>query len=135
MLQRFWYDRPVRTQLLIAVGLINLLALFVAVAISIFNTRIATRVEVEASLEVAQRFVDATIKDLAAQGQVDQLEEQLPLQLKHIRHVRIYLMDAMGQLTVVSPTVQSTQVGAPSWFASMVRPQLVSRAVRVAAVE
>ena len=48
--------------------LINLLAAFVAGAVSILNTRTATRVEIEASLEVAQRFVEATIKDLDAQG-------------------------------------------------------------------
>ena len=135
MLQRLWYDRPVRTQLLVAVGLINLLALLVAVSVSILNTRTATRVEIEASLEVAQRFVNATIKDLAAQGQIDQLEEQLPLQLKHLRHVRIYLMDTMGQLTVVSPVTQSSQARAPRWFVALVRPQLVGRAVRVAAVD
>jgi len=134
MLQ-FWYDRPVRTQLLVAVGLINFLALLVAAAISIFNTRTDTRVEVEASLEVAQRFVDATIKDLAAQGHVDQLEEQLPLQLKHLRHVRIYLMDSMGQLILVSPTAESSQASAPRWFATLVRPQLVDRAVRVSAID
>ena len=74
-----------------------------AVSVSILNTRTDTRVEIEASLEVAQRFVTATIKNLAAQGQIDQLEEQLPLQLKHLRHVRIYLMDTIGQLTVLSP--------------------------------
>jgi two-component system, NarL family, sensor histidine kinase UhpB len=73
VLQRLWYDRPVRTQFLVAVGLINLLILLVAVSVSILNTRTATRVEIEASLEVAQRFVNATIKDLAAQGQIDQL--------------------------------------------------------------
>ena len=135
MLQRLWYDRPVRTQLLVAVGLINLLALLVAVSVSILNTRTATRVEIESSLEVAQRFVNATIKDLAAQGQIDQLEEQLPLQLKHLRHVRIYLMDTIGQLTVVSPVTQSSQAQAPRWFVALVRPQLVGRAVRVAAVD
>ena len=102
MLQKLWYDRPVRTQLLVAVALINLLAGVAAAAVSIFNTRTATRVEIEASLEVAQRFVDATIKDLASQGKLDQLPQYLPLQLKHLRHVRIYYMDVMGQLTVVS---------------------------------
>ena len=59
MLQKLWYDRPVRTQLLIAVGAINLLAALVAGAVSIFNTKTATQVEMEASLEVAQRFVAA----------------------------------------------------------------------------
>src|SRR6516225_12224391 len=124
MLQKLWYDRSVRTQLFVAVGLINLLALLVAVAISIFNTRTATRVEIDASLEVAQRFVEATIKDLAMQGRVDQLGEQLPLQLMHLRHVRIYLMDSTVQLTVVSPPMQRRQLGAPRWFAHLVRPQL-----------
>jgi two-component system sensor histidine kinase UhpB len=133
VLQRLWYDRAVRTQLLVAVGLIYLLVGFAAAAVSILNTRTATRVEIEASLEIAQRFVNATLNDLAAQGQVDQLEERLPLQLKHLRHVRIYFMDAMGQLTVLSPSTGSGQVQAPSWFASLVRPPLVGRTVRVAA--
>jgi two-component system sensor histidine kinase UhpB len=96
LLQRLWYDRPVRTQLLVAVGAINLLAAVAGGAVSILNTRTATRVEIEASLEVAQRFVGATIKDLAAQGELDQLDQQLPLQLKHLRHVRILIMDTMG---------------------------------------
>ena len=69
MLQKLWYDRPVRTQLLVAVALINLLAGVAAAAVSILNTRTATRVEIEASLEVAQRFVDAAIKDLAVARQ------------------------------------------------------------------
>ena len=139
MLQKLWYDRPVRTQLLVAVGLINLVAALVAGAVTILNTRTATRVEIEASLEIAQRFVGATVKDLAAQGKLDQLQQELPLELKHLRHVRILFMDAMGQLTVVSPQTDATGADirprAPSWFAALVRPQLVGRAVRVVAAE
>ena len=137
MLQKLWYDRPVRTQLLVAVGLINLLAALVAVSLSILNTRTATRVEIEASLEVAQRFVNVTIKELAAQGKLDQLDEQLPLQLKHLRHVRIFFMDAMGQLAVVSPEpgAGSTRLKAPSWFVGLVRPRLAERAVRVVSAD
>jgi two-component system sensor histidine kinase UhpB len=116
VLQKLWYDRPVRTQLLIAVGVINLLAAFLAGAVSILNTRTATQVEIEASLEVAQRFVAATMKDLAAQDRLGELNEQLPLQLKHLRHVRIMFMD-------------------PTWFARLVRPQLVGRAVRIVAID
>jgi two-component system sensor histidine kinase UhpB len=103
----------------------------VAVSISILNTQTATRVEIEASLEVAQRFVSATIKDLTAQGHFDELEEQLPLQLKHLRHVRIHFMDSMGQLTVVSPEGESARPQAPDWFSALVRPRLAGRAVRV----
>jgi two-component system sensor histidine kinase UhpB len=140
VLQKLWYDRTVRTQLLVAVGAINLLAVAVAGILSILNTRTATRVEIEASLEVAQRFVEATIKDLTAQGKIDRLDEELPLRLKHLRHVRIMFMDEIGQLTFISPwSAQGEGAGVepyvPSWFASLVRPQLVGRAVRVVTVE
>jgi len=138
VLQKLWYERPVRTQLLVAVGVINLLAALLAGAVSILNTRTATKVEIEASLEVAQRFVAATMKDLAAQDRLAQLNEELPLELKHLRHVRIMYMDASGQLTVVSPQPDNGAAGrryVPSWFAALVRPQLVGRAVRVVALE
>jgi two-component system sensor histidine kinase UhpB len=137
VLQKLWYDRPVRTQLVVAVGIINLLAAFLAGAISILNTRTATRVEIEASLEVAQRFVAATMKDLAAQGRLTELNEELPLQLKHLRHVRIMFMDASGELTVLSPQAEggAERSQVPRWFSALVRPQLVGRAVRVVALE
>jgi two-component system, NarL family, sensor histidine kinase UhpB len=138
VLQKLWYERPVRTQLLVAIGVINLLAAVLAGVVSILNTRTATRVEVEASLEVAQRFVAATMKDLAAQDRLTELDRELPLELKHLRHVRIMFMDPFGQLTVVSPQ-RGNSAGAsdsvPSWFAALVRPQLVGRAVRVVAFE
>ena len=122
MLQKLWYDRTVRTQLLVAVGLINLLAAFVAGAVSILNTRTATRVEIEASLEVAQRFVEATIKDLDSQGKISQLNQELPLQLKHLRHVRIMFMDEIGQLTFVSPqSAQGEGAGVEPYVPSLVR--------------
>jgi two-component system sensor histidine kinase UhpB len=47
VLQKLWYERPVRTQLLVAVGVINLLAALLAGAVSILNTRTATRVEMK----------------------------------------------------------------------------------------
>ena len=138
MLQKLWYERRVRTQLLVAVAVINLLAALVAGALAIFNTRTATQVEIEASLEVAQRFVAATMKDLAASGGLTPLNQDLPLELKHLRHVRIMFMDPMGQLTVISPQPDNGVVGTanvPRWFATLVRPQLSGRAVKVVALE
>ena len=140
MLQKLWYDRPVRAQLLLAVAAINLFAALMAGAVSILNTRTATRVEIEASLEVAQRFVAVTMKDLVAKGQLNQLEQVLPLQLKHLRHVRIMFMDVLGQLNVISPQPGATPAGeaqesVPDWFVALVKPQIGGRAVRVVAVD
>jgi two-component system sensor histidine kinase UhpB len=122
----------------VAVAIINLLAALLAGAVSIMNTRTATKVEIEASLEVAQRFVAASLKELAAQGKLTQLNQELPLQLKHLRHVRIMYMDTMGQLAVVSPQPDEEEVArpyVPKWFVTLVRPQVSGRAVRVVALE
>ena len=136
MLQKLWYDQPVRTQLLVAVAGINLLAALIAGAVSILNTRTATQVEMEASLEVAQRFVAVTVKDLTAQGKLDQLSRELPAQLKQLRHVRIMFMNDSGQLAIVSPPSEdnaSAQPHVPAWFAALVRPEITDRKVRVLA--
>lgn len=132
MLQKIWYERPVRTQLLIAVGVINLLAALVAGAISILNTRAATKVEIEASLEVAERLVAATMKDLAAEDRLGELRRELPLQLKNLRHVRILFMGAEHQLAMVSPHPENATV--PSWFAALVQPEFSGHAVKVVAM-
>ena len=96
----------------------------------------------EASLEVAQRFVAATMKDLDAQGRLDRFDQELPLQLKHLRHVRIMYMDKPGAVDHhLAPARRRSQRGRPAlhklpgWFTRLVRPQVVGRAVRVVAVD
>jgi two-component system sensor histidine kinase UhpB len=134
-LQWLWYDRPVRTQIIVAIAAINLLAALVAGAIAIVNTRTATSVEIESALEVAQRFVGATLKDIAAQNPNGKLSELLPQQLKHLRHVRVLLMDSFGQLTVVSPPSANDTSQPPAWFSRLVRPNVAGRAVRVVTLD
>jgi two-component system sensor histidine kinase UhpB len=130
-----WRGRSVRTQLLIAIGAVNLLAALAAIAVSVPNTRLATKAEVESSLEVAEGFVKATVKDLAAQGRLDQLAERLPVELKDLRHVRIMLVDSFGNLTVFSAQPdpeRAPQWTAPQWFKDLVGPR-AGRAVRLVA--
>jgi two-component system, NarL family, sensor histidine kinase UhpB len=102
VLQKLWYQWTVRTQLIVAVGVISLIAALLAGVVSILNTRLATKLEIESSLEVAQRFVAATMKELTGEHKLTQFNQELALQLKHLRHVRIMYLDTMGQLTIVS---------------------------------
>jgi two-component system, NarL family, sensor histidine kinase UhpB len=138
--QALWYGRSVRTQLLLAVGAINIAAALVAAMVSIINTRTATRLEIESSLEVAQRLVTATIKDLSVQGRLDRLVELLPLELKHLRHVRILMKDPSGRLVLLSSQPNARDDDRfwsqpPSWFSRLVRPKLADRAVKVVAAD
>jgi two-component system, NarL family, sensor histidine kinase UhpB len=129
-----WQGRSVRTQLLVIIGAVNLLAAATAGAVWILNTRSATRVEIEASLEVAQHFATTTIRDLASQGRMEWLSERLPQELRSLRHVRILLM-ADGKLTMLSPRSSSGEEyesrWAPKWFAALVGPTLSGRSIRV----
>ena len=56
-LRRLWYSQSVKTQLLIAVGAINLLAAFIVGVVAIPNARLATHREMEASLEIAEQMI------------------------------------------------------------------------------
>ena len=129
----WWHGRSVRTQLLIVIGAVNLLAATLAGGIWIFNTRSATHAEIELSLEIAQGFAQATIRDLARQGQLDQLSERLPQELKSLRHVRLLLM-IDGKLNMLAPvSVHGEYLSrwAPKWFAALVGPKMSGRSIRV----
>jgi two-component system sensor histidine kinase UhpB len=137
VLQKLWYDRPVRTQVLVAIAAINLLAAVVAGVLSILNTRTATQVEMEASIEVARRLVESALKDLSSHDKLTDLHRELPKQLRHLRHVRIMFMDEAGNLTIASPhkiVENGARPYVPDWFVALVGPELGGRAVRVVTV-
>lgn len=128
-----WHGRSVRTQLLIIIGAVNLLAATVAGAIWILNTRSATHAEIESSLEIAQGFAEATIRDLASKGELGHLSERLPQELRSLRHVRLLLM-VDGKLNMVAPvSVHGEHLSrwAPKWFAALVGPNMAGRSIRV----
>jgi two-component system sensor histidine kinase UhpB len=56
-----WYGRSVRAQLLIAFILIDLIAGAVAGAVTILQARRSTRVEIAASMELAQLLVSEAV--------------------------------------------------------------------------
>lgn len=133
-----WRGRSVRTQVLATVGVINVLAATIGGAVWLLNTRSATRVEIESSLEVAHGLVSATVRELANRGDLDQLPAQLPQRLRNLRHVRILLMDG-GELVMLRPesnsaTGEPQSRWAPRWFAALVGPELSGRSVRVVSV-
>lgn len=138
MLQKLWYDRPLRTQVLVAIAAINFLAAIVAGVLSILNTRTATKVEMQASLEVAERLVEATLRDVKSPELIEEAKRKLPDHLKHLRHVRLMFMDETGHLTIASPhriVEDGARPYVPKWFVALVRPKIGGRAIRVVTVD
>ena len=61
----------------------------------------------------------------------------LPMELKHLRHVRILMMDSFGHPTVISSGAEAVRDlnSAPAWFAYLVRPHTAQRRVRIVSVD
>ncbi|MEG6509026.1 ATP-binding protein [Methyloligella sp. 2.7D] len=140
MLRKLWYNTTIRTQLLVAIAAINLGALLIAGVVTVYNGRKATEVEVSASLELAKQFVQATIRTLEPDGRYTELSRKISqlserLQLAHLRHVRIYVADAAGNLDPVSPepngTAAEDEPPAPGWFTALVTPRIEARRLNV----
>jgi two-component system sensor histidine kinase UhpB len=144
----YWRARTLRTQLLSLFILIELIAAAVAGAVSIFNARSATRVEIAASMELAELWVKEAVLLAQRETQADRFLADLSSQLRRARHVRIEVRDAAGNVLEVRPAAVVSAPGggeteastwllslvsapAPAWFAALIAPPTERRVVPV----
>jgi two-component system sensor histidine kinase UhpB len=118
-----WYDRSFRWRLIVLFSCINLAAGVVAGALAVYNAKWATKVEIAASMEVAERFVRGTVERLVRDMPGARPLENLPLQISNMRHVRILTTDANGRPVPLAgePDEDSRDdaAGVPGWFAAL----------------
>jgi two-component system, NarL family, sensor histidine kinase UhpB len=138
-----WYDRTVQWQLLAIFILINLVTAIAAGGVVIYNAHNATAVEVAASMAVAEQVVRRTTDQLAPETSrihpADSLTlralESMPLRLRHLRHVRISIVDASGRELSVPPADvdrdRGEHTGTPRWFAALFRLDTLKHEVPV----
>src|SRR5262245_32204375 len=143
----YWRARTLRTQLLSLFILIEVIAAVVAGAVSIFNARSATRVEIAASMELAELWVKEAVLLAQRETPADRFLADLSSQLRRARHVRIEVRDAAGNVLDVRPAAVVTPGGgepepstwllslvsvpAPAWFAALIAPPTERRVVPV----
>jgi two-component system sensor histidine kinase UhpB len=118
-----WNDRSFRWRLILLFACINLAAAGLAGALTVYNAKLATRIEIAASMEVAERFVRGAIERTTRDMPGVHPLENLPLQVTNLRHVRILITDAAGR--EISQPRESGDVAAeedahvPDWFAGL----------------
>jgi two-component system sensor histidine kinase UhpB len=149
----YWRARTLRTQLLSLFILIELIAAVVAGAVSIFNARSATRIEIAASMELAELWVKEAVLLAQRETPADRFLADLSSQLRRARHVRIEVRDAAGNVLEVraaavvpappggeteAPTtslptwpLSLVSAPAPAWFAVLIAPPTERRVVPV----
>jgi two-component system sensor histidine kinase UhpB len=128
-----WHGRSVRAQLLIVFIVIDLIAGLVAGAVTILQARASTRVEVAASMELAELLVREAVALMQQEVPAEKFLADLNSQLRLVRHVRIVVKDAGG-----SPLWPHPPAGAarrddrvPAWFAALIAAPIASRDVPV----
>jgi two-component system, NarL family, sensor histidine kinase UhpB len=145
----YWRARTLRTQLLSLFILIELIAAAVAGVVSIFNARSATRVEIAASMELAESWVKEAVLLAQRETPADRFLADLSSQLRRARHVRIEVRDAAGNVLEVRPAavvpappggetetpttwlLALVSAPAPAWFAALIAPPTERRVVPV----
>jgi two-component system sensor histidine kinase UhpB len=130
-----WYGRSVRAQLLIVFIVIDVIAGLVAGAVTIFQARTSTRVEIAASMELAELLVSEAVGLMQQEVPAEKFLADLTSQLRLVRHVRIVVKDTAGIPLVSRPPIGGPEAPrderAPAWFAALIAPPVASRDVPV----
>jgi len=133
--QVLWYGRSVRAQLLIVFILIDVIAGLIAGAVTIFQARASTRVEIAASMELARLLVSEAVGLIQQEVPAEKFLADLTSQLRLVRHVRIVVKDAAGSPLTLRPAVGASDgtrdERAPAWFAALIASPFASRDVPV----
>ena len=123
-----WYRRSVRAQLLLTVLLIELIAALVTAGVTVLKARTSTRIEIDASMNLAEVLVRETIELMPQDTPADRFLEALPLRQRFARHVRITVRDAAGHGVDTRPMTGGlegdghTRAPVPAWFAYLISP-------------
>jgi two-component system sensor histidine kinase UhpB len=137
LLDALWYRRTVRAQLLITFAVIELIAALAAGGVTILKARTSTRVEIAASMKLAELLVNETIPLMDQSAPSAQSLASLPLQLRFLRHVRIAVKDANGHVVATRPIADTSDAKtydrepAPAWFATLIAPPVEAREIPV----
>jgi two-component system, NarL family, sensor histidine kinase UhpB len=132
-----WFGRSVRTQILIVFIVMNLIAAFIAGGIIIFKATTSTRIEITASMRLAELMVSEAVQLIQQGIPAEQFLRTLPGQLRFMRHVRIGVRDAVGQpiadsiLEKTAPRREDGRAPAPAWFAMLIGPPIEQHDVPV----
>lgn len=128
-----WYDRSVRAQLLIVFILIDIIAGLVAGTVTILQARTSTRIEIAASMELAELLVKEAVGLMRQEVPAERFLSDLTSQLRLIRHVRIAVKDSSGAPLAAPPRVGEVarEGAAPAWFAALIAPPPAIRDIAI----
>lgn len=131
-----WDRLSLRSRILAAIVLINIIAALAATAVVVYDARQAAQAEMAASMRVAERLVHAAVERSGAETPLTTLFRNLMLELGQLRHVRILFADSNGALPSLLPaealgTAADPGTHVPGWFTALVRVDDIRREMKI----
>ncbi len=128
-----------RSQILIVFVALSLVAASVAGGIIVFKAGVSTRIEIAASMRLAELMVNEAVQLIQQGIPAEQFLRKLPEQMRFVRHVRVLVRDAAGQPVAEQaverpgPPREESGASAPAWFSMLIGPPVERHEVAVAA--
>lgn len=132
-----WFGRSLRTQIVIVFLALSLVAASVAGGIIVFKAGVSTRIEIAASMRLADLMVNEAVQLIQQGVPADPFLRKLPDQMRFVRHVRVEVRDPDGRpvadraLRRPGSLQEDTRAAAPAWFAKMIGPPVERHEVAV----
>ena len=122
-----WHRLSLRAKLLLVFILVDLIAALVIGGVTILKARTSTRVEIAASMTLAETLVSEAI-GAAQQQSVNSLAAHLPAQ-RLMRHVRLSVRNAAHLPVAIGPqaAADGARSPAPAWFEALIAPPVERR--------
>jgi two-component system sensor histidine kinase UhpB len=132
-----WFGRSLRTQIVIVFIALSMAAAAVAGGTIIFKAGVSTRIEIAASMRLADLMVNEAVQLIQQGIPAEPFLRRLPGQMRYVRHVRVEVRDAAGQ-PLADPPLQRPEAlleagpaAAPAWFAMLIGPPVERHEVAV----
>lgn len=123
-----WFGRSIRHQVMLAISLLLVIATIVAGTIAVINGRNSVDVEIEASMDFAERYLRELVQRIAAENRLGDLDYLVSREVEHLRHARVYVQDAGGEPKLLqagdsAESHPSPLKDTPDWFEGLMMPK------------
>lgn len=123
-----WHRLSLRAKLLLVFILVDLIAAFVIGSLTIMRARVSTRIEIAASMALAETLVAETIGQANPQA-VRSIAEHASRQ-RLMRHVRLSVRNAAHLPVTIASQREASDAArspAPAWFEKLIAPPIERR--------
>lgn len=130
---RAWHGLSLRAKLILVLVVVDLIAALVVCAVTILKARTSTRIEIAASMSLAEAFAADTIRLAQGPTPLTAIADQIAAQQRLMRHVRLSVLDAANlPVTAAAPqAAHPDREPAPAWFAALIAPPVAQRELAV----